>query len=450
MDEHGKPCGSGAGANADAVSILQESALPLTGDPRDYDPLLDRIGGARLVLLGEASHGTHEFYRMRAEITRRLISERGFTAVAVEADWPDAYRVDRFVRGRSGDIDAGTALDSFKRFPQWMWRNHDVVDFVTWLRAYNEGAGEARESAGFYGLDLYSLTASAGAVVEYLETNDPAAARRARYRYACFDHFGEDVQAYGYSANFDLDRSCEEAVVAQMVEMNRATMQAIGQPDDALFSAEQNARLVRNAEAYYRSMFRSGTESWNLRDRHMMQTLEALLAWRPESNSRIVVWAHNSHLGDARATEMGRRGELNLGQLVRQAYPADAVLVGFSTYRGHVTAASDWDDPAEHKRVRPALPGSYEALFHETGLSAFQLRLDQERVADFLREPLLQRAIGVIYRPDTERLSHYFQSRLPDQFDWLLHVDETTAVTPLEPGRQWSSREPPEYYPSGL
>lgn len=434
----------------DAISLLQNFSLPLTGDPRDYGPLLDRIGDARLVLLGEASHGTHEFYRIRAEITRRLIAEHGFSVVAVEADWPDAYRVDRFVRGRSDDRDAEMALSGFERFPTWMWRNTDIVDFITWLRVYNEGSGKARNSVGFYGLDLYSLMASAAAVVRYLERNDPEAARRARRRYACFDHFGEDIQAYGYTASFDLSRSCEEAVVAQMIEINRTAMEKDGRADEALFSAEQNARLVHNAEAYYRSMFRSRTESWNLRDRHMMQTLEALLARRSQSRTRVVVWAHNSHLGDARATEMSRRGELNLGQLARQAYGSDAVLVGFSTYHGHVTAASDWDEPAQRKRVRPALPESYEAIFHETGLLRFQLRLDESRLTKLLREPRLQRAIGVIYRPETERLSHYFQTRLPAQFDWLLHVDESTAVVPLEPGRQWSSGEPPESYPSGF
>jgi erythromycin esterase-like protein/predicted phosphoribosyltransferase len=434
----------------DAVSLLQDFSLPLTGDPRDYDPLLNRTGDARLVLLGEASHGTHEFYRIRAEITRRLIAEHGFSVVAVEADWPDAYRVDRFVRGRSDDVDAEAALRGFERFPTWMWRNRDVVDFVTWLRVYNEGSGGGRNSVGFYGLDLYSLMASAGAVVSYLERNDPEAARRARRRYACFDHFEEDIQAYGYTANFDLSRSCEEAVIAQMVEMNRTAMERDGRGDEALFSAEQNARLVHNAEAYYRSMFRSRTESWNLRDRHMMQTLEALLAWRSQLRTKIVVWAHNSHLGDARATEMSRRGELNLGQLARQAYGSDAVLVGFSTYRGHVTAASDWDEPAQRKRVRPALPESYEALFHETGISRFQLGWDEVRLTEALSEPRLQRAIGMIYRPETERLSHYFRSQLTAQFDWLLHVDESTAVIPLEPGHRWSAGEPPESYPSGL
>jgi len=434
-----------------AVSLLRDFSLPLTGDPRDYDPLLDRIGDASVVLLGEASHGTHEFYRIRAEITRRLIAEHGFSAIAVEADWPDAYRVNRFVRGRSDDRDAETALSGFERFPTWMWRNRDVVDFVTWLRAYNEGSGKVRNGAGFYGLDLYSLMASADAVVRYLERNDPEAARRARRRYACFDHFEEDIQAYGYTASLDLNRSCEEAVVAQMVEMNKAAMEKDGRTDEALFSAEQNARLVHNAEAYYRSMFRSRTESWNLRDRHMMQTLEALLARRSQSRTRIVVWAHNSHLGDARATEMSRRGELNLGQLARQAYGSDAVLVGFSTYRGHVTAASDWDEPAQRKHVRPALPESYEALFHETGLSRFQLRLDEVGLTELLGElRLLQRAIGVIYRPETERSSHYLQTQLTAQFDWLLHVDESTAVVPLEPSQQWSAGEPPESYPSGL
>ena len=435
------------------LSAVRRAALPFTGAASDHDALLSRIGDATLVLIGEASHGTHEFYRIRADITRRLIAEKGFTAVAVEADWPDAYRVNRFVRGAGEDADADAALGGFRRFPTWMWRNDDVLAFVAWLRAHNDAIADGAEKAGFYGLDLYSLHASIAAVLDYLDRHDPAAARRARYRYSCFDQFGQDAQAYGQAAIFDLTQSCETEVLAQLLELRRAVGVADGRTDDELFFAEQNARLVRNAEAYYRSMFRSRDESWNLRDRHMMETLQALLRLRkpPRKPMKIVVWAHNSHLGDARATEMGARGELNLGQLVREHHVADAVLVGFSTDHGSVTAATDWGDPPQRKRVRPGLPGSCEALFHAAGIPAFQLRFDDPALAAALAAPRLQRAIGVIYRPQTERQSHYFRTVLPRQFDWLIHIDETSALVPLEPGARWhAGEEPPETFPSGL
>jgi erythromycin esterase-like protein/predicted phosphoribosyltransferase len=430
--------------------VLQH-ALPMAGTDADFDALLERIGDASIVLLGEASHGTDEFYRTRADITRRLITDHGFNAIAVEADWPDAYRVNRFVRGEDEDADADAALSGFLRFPTWMWRNEVVRDFVTWLRQYNDTLTESRR-IGFYGLDLYSLHSSIAAILDYLHQTNPDAARRARYRYSCFDHFGEDVQAYGYAASFDLSQSCEDEVVAQLREISHAASGIDGHRDDDLFFAEQNARLVRNAEAYYRSMFRGGVSSWNLRDTHMMETLQALID-RGEQRGhplKVAIWAHNSHLGDARATEMGERGELNLGQLVREGHGANSVLVGFSTYEGTVTAATNWDEPAQRRRVRRGLSGSYEALFHETGLSRLQLDLGNAALKADLRGPLLQRAIGVIYRPETERLSHYFNARLSDQFDWMIHIDQTRALAPLEPGVRWHHDEPPETWPSGL
>jgi erythromycin esterase-like protein len=444
----------------DAVTVVREAARPLAGAAADYDPLMELIGDSRFVLLGEASHGTHEFYRERAQITKRLISEKGFTAVAVEADWPDAYRVNRYVRGRGEDRSSGDALSGFKRFPQWMWRNADVLDFVGWLRAHN-GALPASSKVGFYGLDLYSLHASMEAVLGYLDKIDPEAAKRARSRYSCFDHFGEDAQSYGYVAGLGLSQSCESEVVNQLVELRRRAAEYASRDgrvaEDEFFFAEQNARLVKNAEEYYRSMFRGRVSSWNLRDRHMVETLHALAAHLERQNGRsakVAVWAHNSHLGDARATQMGEQGEWNVGQLVREKYGGQSVLVGFSTYAGTVTAAADWDAPAERKRVRPALKDSYEALFHEAGVPRFLLTLrDGNRVATALREPRLERAIGVIYRPETERQSHYFHARLPAQFDCMLHFDETRAVEPLERTARWQSGEAgeaPETYPSGL
>ena len=435
---------------------VQAAAHPLTGAPNEYDPLLDLIDDARVVLLGEASHGTHEFYAARAAITQRLITERGFTVVAVEADWPDAYRVNRWVHGAGSDATAADALANFKGFPRWMWRNTVVQDFVQWLRTHNAALPTNTPQTGFYGLDLYSLHGSIMAVVEYLERVDPHAAAQARERYGCFDQLDRVPQEYGYAASHDRDRSCENEVAAQLVELQgRAAEYATrdgGAAEDEYFDAEQNARLAKNAEAYYRTMFAGHVASWNLRDTHMVDTLDALLAHldRHGGRSKAVVWAHNSHLGDARATERSSRQQINVGQLVRERYADDAVLIGFTTYDGTVTAASDWGAPAERKRVRPGLAGSYEALFHEVGLPQFLLPLRNNDAVLGLRRAHLERAIGVIYRPDTERHSHYFHAHLPDQFDAVIHFDHTRAVEPLEPTAGWTASEDAETFPTGL
>lgn len=436
-----------------ALSEINRAAVPLVFAPSDYDQLIDWIGNRRLVLIGEASHGTHDFYRERALITRRLIEQKGFNAIAIEGDWPDAYRVHRFVRGTGSDTDtdkdARAALGSFTRFPAWMWRNMDVLAFVDWLHTHNQHIARREDRVGFYGLDLYSLHASIQAVLDYLDKIDPEGAQRARYRYACFDHFREDTQAYGYAASFGLSKSCEQEVMAQLVEMRRRAADLSSrdgrvEPDDFFF-AEQNARLVQNAERYYRSMFAGRVESWNVRDRHMAETLELLLRNRP--HAKIVVWAHNSHLGDARATQMSQKGEVNLGQLARERFGEDTFLLGFTTHSGEVTAASDWDALAERKRVRPALAESYEALFHNTRIPAFLLSLHDPVLARMLKKPRLERAIGVIYRPDTERLSHYFECRLAEQFDAVIHIDRTQALIPLERTSSWEAGELPETYP---
>ena len=438
------------------AALIRDAAHPVVGNARDYDGLLSLIRDARVVLLGEASHGTHEFYRERARITRRLIEEEGFAAVAVEADWPDAYRVNRWVRRHSGDKTALDALGGFERFPRWMWRNQDVLAFVTWLHHHNAGQPEHRRT-GFYGLDLYSLFASIQEVIRFLESVDPDAARRARYRYSCFDAFGEDTQTYGYSAEFGVDQSCRDQAVQQLVELQRHAAELAQRdglvPEDELFHAEQNARLVKNAEEYYRTMFRGRVESWNLRDRHMAETLEALVLHltRTRGPARIVVWEHNSHVGDARATAMGRMGEWTLGQLARERFEDESVLIGLTTHHGTVTAASDWDAPAERKRVRPGLPGSYEALFHTAGAGDFLLSIkDDVRLQEVLGETRLERAIGVIYRPESERASHYFEARIAQQFDAVIHFDETRAVEPLDRNAGWDEGEPPETYPTGL
>ena len=429
----------------EVTDIVRRMAYPLDELVPSYAPLLRRVGDARFVLLGEASHGTHEFYRERARITKRLIEDHGVLAVAVEADWPDASRVNRYVRGASDDAHAEDALADFRRFPTWMWRNTEVVEFVEWLRLHNEGLPPDAPKVGFHGLDLYSLRASMQAVLRYLETVDPKAAERVRERYACFDHFGDDTQVYGLLTEAGVAKSCEEDVIRALVELQRRPVAG-----DEDFDAVQNARLVKNAEAYYRTMFLGNVSSWNLRDRHMVETLEALVAHleRRSPHAKLAVWAHNSHLGDARATEMGQRGELNVGQLVREKYGRDTVLIGFTTHHGTVTAASNWDAPAERKNVRPALLGSYEAMFHATKLPRFLLTWREgDPTAERLGEARLERAIGVIYRPDTERMSHYFYARLPDQFDAVLHFDETRAVQPLDYSAEWEAGELPETFP---
>lgn len=439
------------------MQAIKSSLWQLSGVTGNVDLLLRSIGDASYVLIGEASHGTHEFYKVRAEITKRLIVERGFHAVAVEADWPDAHRLDRYVRGRSNDGSPRQALGDFQRFPRWMWRNRVVEEFIGWLRRYNDSRSQGKPQVGFYGIDLYSLNSSREEVVRYLERVDPDAARKARERYACFDHFGGDEQEYGMAAGFAVSDSCQDEVVQQLKDLRRRAYEYMHRDgliaEDDFFSAEQNARLVQNAEEYYRSMFRGRVSTWNLRDRHMAETLHALAAWleRRHRQSKIVVWEHNSHVGDARATEMGRRGEYNVGQLVRERYKEQAFNVGFTTYTGTVTAASDWGGEAETKRVRPGLAGSWEELFHQVGIPAFLLTVrGNPALAASLAGERLERAIGVIYRPETERVSHYFSAHLPEQFDAVIHMDTTRALEPLDATPELVEDAVPETYPSGV
>ena len=443
-------------ASSSTSSAIADHGREVTGATDDYDALLDLVGDRSFVLIGEASHGTHDFYRERARITRRLIDECGFTAVAVEADWPDAYRVNRYVMGLSKDADANTALSDFRRFPAWMWRNRDVLSFVEWLRTRNDAHRHQATKARFYGLDLYSLRASMEAVVEYLDRVDPEEARRARERYSCFDDVGGEGQVYGYGLAFSGAIPCENEVVAQLIELRQRADAYLRRDgwiaEDEFFFAEQNALLVRDAEEYYQQMYRAEVSSWNLRDRHMAGTLDALAAHLDHQmpRAKVVVWEHNSHVGDARATEMGVRGELNVGQLARQRYGSDCLLVGFTTFDGTVTAATDWGSPAERKRVRPALPESHEATLHDRGSDRFWLDTSQPEVHDLLAVPRLERAIGVIYRPHTERGSHYFEARLAEQFDAVIHLDHTRAIEPLERTSLWDQGEPPETFPSGF
>lgn len=446
-------------AHSHLIQEIRGSAIQLTGQPSDYTPLLDMIGDARYVLIGEATHGTEEFYRVRAEITKKLIRYYGFAGVAVEGDWPDCYRANRYVRGEGNIHSANSALAEFLRFPTWMWRNEVVVEFLDWLREYNEKKASYQEKAGFYGLDLYSLHNSIEAVVKYLDKVDPAAAQRARYHYGCFEHADSgDPQAYGYAATMGLAPICEREVIHQLLELHQRRFDYLKRDGFAagedFFCASQNAKTIVDAESYYRTMFQGRTSSWNLRDKHMTETLYALaehLTQQRGEPAKIVVWAHNSHVGDARATETGTKGEWNIGQLVREAHGSEAVLIGLTTYRGTVTAASQWDGPTEQKIVRPGLKESYEALFHETGLASFLLLLrGNAELAHHLDLSRLQRAIGVLYKPESERMSHYFFSKLPEQFDAVIHLDTTRALKPLETGGLWHKGEVFETYPSGL
>lgn len=441
----------------DVLPRVRLEVRPLTGAGDDYDELLRMIDGASVVLLGEATHGTHEFYQQRALITQRLIREKGFNAVAVEADWPDAYRVNRYVHGEGRDPDAEQALQGFQRFPSWMWRNADVLDFVGWLREHNAKADSREKQVGFFGLDLYSLHKSMDEVIRYLEKVDPEEAARAKQRYGCVNRDGTDPQDYGLLVGSGMSEGCRAAVLQQLLSLQAKEVEYLKRdgavPAEEYFFAEQNARLVANAEEYYRQMFRSDVSSWNLRDEHMMETLVEIIAHCRHNHglAKVVVWAHNSHLGDARATERARHGEWNIGQLVRDAFPHQSRLVGFSTYEGSVTAAAGWHLPPQRKRVRPALEQSYERLFHEVGIPSFWIDLrSQSPGVEALRAPRLQRAIGVVYRPETERQSHYFTARLSDQFDAIIHFDRTRAVEPLERTSTWDREEAPETFPVGL
>jgi erythromycin esterase-like protein len=444
--------------------MIDAIARPLQGE-QDIDRIVELVADKRIVMLGEASHGTHEFYDFRAALSRRLIQHHGFAAVAIEGDWPDALRVDHYVREQaSDDEDPIAALESFERFPRWMWRNEDVAAFVAWLYGHNSQRDE-RHRCGFYGLDLYSMHASMRAVIQYLEDNDHEAARRARERYACFDHVEGDPQQYGLQAHLGVGPKCETEVVAQLVELQLRKLARSGRTPagDAWFHAVQQAHVVRNAEQYYRAMFAGRSASWNLRDMHMADTLDLLAQHlgdgaplvrdSPGSPVKVIVWAHNSHVGDARATEMGDDGLITLGQIARQRHPGEVGLIGFTTHQGAVIAANDWDERAERMRVRPSLSGSWEELFHDVEQARFYVTADDLKRAIGVGAERLQRAIGVVYRSQTERRSHYLNARLADEFDVVIHIDSTRGVEPLDPidaPAHTPANELPETYPTGV
>lgn len=445
-------------ARSELADTIRTAAVPLASLAH-VDAIVAAAHHANTVLLGEATHGTHEFYALRAHISARLIEEHGFDAVAVEADWPDALRVSRWLRGDADLADADAALGGFERFPRWMWRNAETRDFIAWLRAHDDTrAPDAK--VGFFGLDLYSLHASIAAVVDFLDRRDPELALHARQRYGCFDGLADDPQRYGFQVLQGRMADCEHEVVTQLRTLMAQASRGMAHDGsdaarDELFYAQQNARVVQRAEQYYRTMVRGGAHAWNLRDTHMADTLAALhehLTLRRGRPARLIVWAHNSHVGDARATEMGEQhGQLTLGQLVREhceGAPGEAFTIGFTTHTGSVAAAHDWGEPVQRMAVRPSHEDSIEHALHEA-----QLPLGFVPLHGALRRPLgarrLERAIGVVYRPATERWSHYFDARVAHQFDALVHVDRSRALTPLDAGTGWDGGEP-ETWPSGL
>ena len=436
----------GAVSEERLVERIADAAEPFGAiEAVDLGPLLERVGDARIVLLGEATHGTSEFYRMRERISRELIVKKGFRFIAIEGDWPDAARVDHYVRHLEYPPAEWTA---FARFPTWMWRNNEVRDFVNWLRQHN-AATKPEARVAFHGLDLYSLYVSIRSVLNYLDGVDPEAAKIARQRYGCLTPWQADPATYGHAALTGSYHTCEPHVVCALKELLENRVAYTQHDGERFFDAVQNARLVTNAERYYRIMYYGSRASWNLRDEHMFTTLKNLLAFYGPA-SKAIVWAHNSHVGDSAATEMAARGEHNIGHLCRQEFGTGAYLVGFGTNSGTVAAASDWDAPMELKKVQPALPNSYERLCHATGRARFTLGLRGHAAltgAQGLGKPRLERAIGVVYRPETERVSHYFHAILPQQFDEYIWFDDTRAVTPFDTAELVGL---PDTYPFGV
>jgi len=428
------------------LAAVRSQSLPLrsTGE---LDPLLRRVGDARCVLLGEASHGTHEYYAWRAEISKRLIEEQGFSFIAVEGDWPDCYRVNRFVKGYpdSGD-DAREVLHAFRRWPTWMWANEEVADLATWMREHNEGLPEGRK-VGFYGLDVYSLWDSLYGILGFLGKNDPAALPAARRAFQCFEPYGEDAQDYARATRW-VDASCEDEVVDLLGEL-RGAARRYPRDGEAGFDAEQNALVVQNAERYYRTMVRGGPESWNVRDRHMMETLDRLMQYHGQG-ARGIVWEHNTHVGDARFTDMADDGMVNVGQLAREHFgEQETVLVGFGSHRGGVIAGREWDEPMERMRVPPGRPGSWEDVFHRAGEADRLILLDAARGNEEFMQERGHRAIGVVYRPEFEAYGNYVPTVLPRRYDAFLFLDRTEALRPLRVP-QVEENEVPETYPSGV
>jgi erythromycin esterase-like protein len=408
----------------------------LSNDPKSYYPLLDRVADAHFVLLGEATHGTSEFYSARAQITSLLIKEKGFNVIAIEADFPEVKPINQFLKENQSGKSAVKSLDGFRRFPAWMWKNKEMLSFVEQLKEINLQK-PAEERVAFYGLDLYSMYSSIEAVISYLDKVDPDAAQMARKRYACFYRYGNDDDSYGQAMNY-VKENCQKQVIEQLMELQKKRNQYLQenslQGNEELFYAEQNARVAKNAEQYYREMFSRRVKTWNLRDLHMADMVEEVSnhVRKISGTAKIVVWAHNSHVGNALATEFSESGELSLGQLILFRHWGDCYLVGFTTYDGTVAAASQWGAKVEKKTLRPALDGSYEELFHNVDKKSFLLDFyDFPSDLDTFKQNHLERSVGVVYTPESEKLSHYFNARMADQFHAVIHIDNTSAVEPL-------------------
>lgn len=436
-----------------AIKFDYENISP--GESEGYIKLIDYIGDAQIVLLGEATHGTKQFYDIRAEITKLLITQKNFNAIAIEGDWPDAYQVNLYINNKEYNS-ASDALSSFSRFPTWMWANKSILSLIEWLKEHNskqEEPNKKNNRIGFFGLDLYSLYSSIEAVINTLEKIDPKAAQEAKEYYSCFDQYKYNPQAYGYAVFLRIIRSCSKEVLESLQKILAKDYSKLEQDknlSDETFYIEQNARVIKNAENYYRSMFINENSNWNLRDSHMFEILKHLVEYYKSQGvkePKIIVWAHNSHIGNAAATEMAERGEYNIGQLAKEYYRQKAISIGFSTYSGTVSAASNWDAPVERKNIRPALEHSYEDLFHNANIPNFWLPLKDKSI---IPQILLERAIGVIYAPLTERASHYFYANMPYQFDAIIHIDKTDALEPLAKTEEWIQGEIPDIFPSGL
>jgi erythromycin esterase-like protein len=434
--------------------LLRSLAIAIDDGNLAYDQLASEMSKSRFILMGEASHGTAEFYRDRAYLSKVLIRDYGFNAVAIEGDWPDTYELTRYIAGQLPRLTAEEALSGFKRFPSWMWRNHEMLPFIEWLREFNQLNIERHHQGldiRLLGMDLYSLFTSMEVVINYLESVDQVMALNAKKRFSCFDHYDKDSQLYGYMTSYSKNKlNCEQEVINQLLEILK-----IGRSqDDEYFSAVQNARLIKDAEQYYRNMFSGKVSSWNLRDQHMVDTISEIdkfLSNKLKSPAKLIIWAHNSHIGDARFTQQGRGGEHNVGQLMRMRYPQETFLLGFTTFDGNVTASSEWGASAECKKINKGLSGSVENLFHDVGIPKFYLiTKDHPEVGAALPVHGLERAIGVVYLPETERQSHYFYVDIANQFDAIIHIDKTSAVQPIENISASKDRDVPETYPSGM
>jgi erythromycin esterase-like protein len=433
----------------------------LQGMPTDFDSVMAHVAEASLVLIGESTHGTQEFYRARIELSKRLIMEKGFQTIAIEGDFPDVYRINRYINWQGTDTSSKGALGDFDRFPTWMWRNEEMVSFIDWLRKHNQSL-PINERIAMYGLDFYSIYKSIDLIITLLEKKDPKFAAEAKKRYACLDVY-QDPQQYGYMATLLNNTLCQEDVLKQYREIVKKDLDFFKGDQlsaaEEKFYLEQNALLVKDAEHYYKSLFYADSSmSWNIRDRHMMQVITSIEKHNKMlgKSHKMIIWAHNSHVGDARATEMAARGELNVGQLAKELYGAQAINIGFTTYTGTVSAASAWEGEVERKRVRPALDISLEAFFHSIRLEAFIIIPSKYPALYLLLDDhdYLERAIGVIYLPQTERRSHYFYAQIAKQFDVIIHYDTTHALIPLERSTRWQKGEEeedaPETFPYGI